>query len=39
MGDNEHAPESDGDNGEYGQKAPFTGVADGVAPKELGGGL
>jgi hypothetical protein len=39
MGDNEQAPESDADNGDYGQTAPFSGLADGAAHRELGGGL
>jgi len=39
MDGNEHAPESDADNGDYGQTAPFSGVAGGSASRELVGSL
>lgn len=39
MEGNEHAPESDADNGDYGQTAPFSGFADGSARRELVGSL
>lgn len=39
MDGNEHAPESAADNGDYGQRAPCSGFADGSARRELVGGL
>jgi len=39
MDDNEHAPESDADNGDYDQTAPCSEFVDGSARRELVGGL